>query len=254
MLHRQALLIIVSVLAAALIGLAVLYLRVVDPYLTVRTLSVEGVAQTESLREVQSAVEESLDGNLLTADIAAVRNAVEKLGWIKSAEVSRIWPDGIRVKVTRYRVVGIWDDGRLVSSDGVLYVGRDESIDVLGLLPHFMGDPSYAREAVSYLPQFDRVVARIGARVKSINVTFRGSWSVTFESDKVPPVTVELGRVRTGVAPVAVLAGVIDNFERTCRMMRGIPERIDARYPNAFAVKIPSEGARERWERSPRIR
>lgn len=118
MLHRQALLIIVSVLAAALIGLAVLYLRVVDPYLTVRTLSVEGVAQTESLREVQSAVEESLDGNLLTADIAAVRNAVEKLGWIKSAEVSRIWPDGIRVKVTRYRVVGIWDDGRLVSSDG----------------------------------------------------------------------------------------------------------------------------------------
>lgn len=210
------------------------------PKLEIKTIEVRGPVEAAGLQEVTRTVEETLTGNILTANIGEVKKAIEGITWIKSAFVSRLWPDSLYIEVERHRSVAIWEDGRLVSEAGVLYVSNDEPIERLLQLPAFSGDPQYAPEAVKYLPRFNEVASQIGARVKAVKVTFRGSWSVVLESPKFLSMEIELGRALTTGGPVNHLRQVVDNMDRVVEMLKTYPERIDARYRNAFAAKLPS--------------
>lgn len=227
-----------AVLAAALVGAAAWgILRA--PALEIKTIEVRGPVEAAGLQEVTRTVEGALSGNIFTADIRAVKKAVESISWIESAYVSRLWPDSLYIEVKRHRSVAIWEDGRLVSDSGVLYVSNDEPIERLLQLPAFSGDPQYALEAVRYLPRFNEAAGRIGARVKAVKATFRGSWSVELEAPEFLSMEIELGRALTTGGPVNRLGQVVDNIARVADMLKAYPERIDARYNNAFAVELP---------------
>ena len=226
-----------SGLIAALAVLGFLtWIVVRSPFLDIKTIEVRGPVEASGLQEVIRTVEGALSGNILTADICAVKQAVEGIAWIKSAYVSRLWPDSLYIEVKRHQSVAIWEDGRLVSEDGVLYISNDEPIERLLQLPAFSGDPQYVEQAVRYLPHFNEEVKRIGARVKAVKATFRGSWSVVLES-----LEIELGRALTQGGPINRLRQVLDSMDRVVAMLKAYPERIDARYKNAFAVQLPPQ-------------
>lgn len=132
-----------SGLIAALAVLGFLtWIVVRSPFLDIKTIEVRGPVEASGLQEVTRTVEGALSGNILTADICAVKQAVEGIAWIKSAYVSRLWPDSLYIEVKRHQSVAIWEDGRLVSEDGVLYISNDEPIERLLQLPAFSGDRS----------------------------------------------------------------------------------------------------------------
>lgn len=229
-------------LAAVLAVVGVLVWGVLhSPFLEIKTIEVRGPVEASGLQEVTRTVEEALSGNIFTADIGAVKRAVEGITWIKSAYVSRLWPDSLYIEVKRHQSVAIWEDGRLVSEDGVLYVSNDEPIERLLQLPALSGDPQYAEQAVRYLPRFNEEARRIDARVKAVKVTFRGSWSVVLESTRFDSMEIELGRALTQGGPINRLRQVLDSMDRVVAMLKAYPERIDARYKNAFAAQLPPQ-------------
>ena len=99
----------------------------------------------------------------------------------------------------------------------------------------------YVEQAVRYLPHFNEEVKRIGARVKAVKATFRGSWSVVLESPQFDSMEIELGRALTQGGPINRLRQVLDSMDRVVAMLKAYPERIDARYKNAFAVQLPPQ-------------
>ena len=218
-----------------------------DPAYAVRRLYILGGVEGSSVAEVEQAVASVGRGHILLTDIRAVSDAVEELSWVKSARVTRVWPDALRIDIDRYRAVAIWEDGRLVASDGRLFTANDESIERLAQMPLFTGDPSYSAQAAAYLPAFREAVAGMKARLKSVNVSFRGSWSVTAESQTMPSVTIELGRAFTTATPVEKLKRVVKHYGYLCRVMQGYPQKIDARYRDAFAAQLPNRASVELW-------
>lgn len=228
--------------AAAVVIVAALTVRglIKTPGLEIKTIEVRGPVEASGLQEVTRTVENSLNGNILTADIGRVKAALETIPWVRSACVSRLWPDSLYIEIKRHRSVAIWEDGRLVSDAGVLFVSNDEPIERLLQLPAFSGDPQYASQAVKYLPIFNETAAKVGARVKAVKVTFRGSWSVVLESAKFFSLQIELGRALTPDSPVNHLRQVVDNLDRAAELLHVYPERIDARYRNAFAAQLPA--------------
>ena len=114
-------------------------------------------------------------------------------------------------------------------------------------MPTLSGDPQYVGEAVRLLPLFEAQAKRVSARIKAVEATFRGSWSVVIESARFDAMKIELGRALTKNGPVLRLEQVMDNLERIADMMQGYPESIDARYRDAFAAQIPNAEARARW-------
>ena len=212
-----------SGLIAALAVLGFLtWIVVRSPFLDIKTIEVRGPVEASGLQEVTRTVEGALSGNILTADICAVKQAVEGIAWIKSAYVSRLWPDSLYIEVKRHQSVAIWEDGRLVSEDGVLYISNDEPIERLLQLPAFSGDPQYVEQAVRYLPHFNEEVKRIGARVKAVKATFRGSWSVVLESPQFDSMEIELGRALTQGGPINRLRQVLDSMDRVVAMLKGL--------------------------------
>lgn len=218
-----------------------------NPDFAVRRLYLLGGVEGSSVAEVSQAVASAMPENLLFTDIDAVSEAVEALSWVKSARVTRVWPDGLRIDIDRYRAVAIWEDGRLVAADGRLFTANDESIERLAQMPMFSGDPAYAAQAAAYLPAFQAAVAGLKARLKAVHVSFRGSWSVTAESQTLPAVTIELGRAFTTGTPVEKLQRVVRHFDHLCRVMQGYPQKIDARYRDAFAAQLPDRASVELW-------
>ena len=172
-----------SGLIAALAVLGFLtWIVVRSPFLDIKTIEVRGPVEASGLQEVTRTVEGALSGNILTADICAVKQAVEGIAWVKSAYVSRLWPDSLYIEVKR-----------------------------------------------------------IGARVKAVKATFRGSWSVVLESPQFDSMEIELGRALTQGGPINRLRQVLDSMDRVVAMLKAYPERIDARYKNAFAVQLPPQ-------------
>ncbi|MEM9232653.1 MAG: FtsQ-type POTRA domain-containing protein, partial [Pseudomonadota bacterium] len=68
-----------------------------------------------SNREVMLALEDDEQGSvlgrsLLHVDAGTARQEIEKLGWVKSAAVQRLWPDTIHISVIERHPVALWQD------------------------------------------------------------------------------------------------------------------------------------------------
>ena len=238
-----------AVAAAGVYGVMV-YRDYIDPALQIRHLTMEGVSEgSASAQELQECVQNALDGkNFLVVQLGDIKAAAESISWVRKASVSRIWPDGMRVSVERHEPVALWEDGRLVSSEGVLFTSSDVGIERISSMPNFSGDANMLPTIVQLWGKFNESTQRIGMRVKSVQVSILGSWLLVLESEQRPDVIVELGRSRVRAALVHKLDQIVEYFQRISDMMQGYPTYLDARYRNAFSARLPDEGGRESWE------
>ncbi|GAA1669701.1 hypothetical protein GCM10009830_14380 [Glycomyces endophyticus] len=115
---------VVGVLALVLVAFAVLWAA---PWFEVKRIEVEGTAVLEPA-EVEALGQASLGDPLLGADLDALASAVAALAPVASVEVTRSWPDALRVAVTErkpYMAVPTGEETFLmVDSEGVAF---DES-------------------------------------------------------------------------------------------------------------------------------
>ena len=126
----------VVVLGAGRAADAVMHLPVFD----FSTLEVEGDVARVPVERVKQAVEPVIRGNFFTEDLDEVRRAAETVPWVKRAVVRRVWPDGLRIAVETYSAFAVYEDGRLVDPDGVLFSANpDERDNPSDPLPNFYG-------------------------------------------------------------------------------------------------------------------
>ncbi len=116
---RRVLLVVLPVVAAVTLVWLVFFSSV----LSVKGAVVEGTSVL-SKAEVAQVADVPVGVPLATADLAAVQARVEALAPVASAEVSRSWPDRIRIDVTERTAVavtqreGVW---RGLDEEGVLF-------------------------------------------------------------------------------------------------------------------------------------
>ncbi len=94
--------------------------------------------------------------SLASFDPDAVRKRFERLPWVQSVEISRVWPDQLAIRVTERRPFAVWERGDaadLVDATGRVLgpVKRDAVLD----LPRIAGDGANAT-AAQLLAALDR--------------------------------------------------------------------------------------------------
>ena len=199
---------------------------------------------------VQAAVQSSLDGNYLFANLDRVRDSVEAVPWVKRAEVRRLWPNTLEVSFEPYRALALYEDGRLVSKEGVLFSADPaERGPNAPFLPRFYGAADQIAKVTEYYERFQATLAPLKVQVTDINYSDRGSWSLVMSGPDIPPTKVELGQERTGESVNDRLADVVASYNKVRAMLYGSPGRIDARYVQAFAVTLPNLKAVEAWKK-----
>lgn len=228
--------------AAALVlaGAALLWLAQ-RPYFSLRQIDVRGDLQHVNSASVRTAIAGRLKGNYFTMRLEDARRVMEGVPWVARASVRRVWPDRLLVTLTEHRALGVWEDGRLLSDAGELFVANPAEAEINGPLPGFEGPPDAAREAARRYYEFAGLLAPLGMTIMTVDVSDRRSWALRVAGGEGQPIRIELGRDTPPLTLTERVAQVVAAYPMVVARVGGVPQNIDARYPNGLAASPPAK-------------
>src|SRR5574343_1053065 len=132
-----------------------------------------------------------LAGNFFTVDLRAARQAFEEVPWVRKASVRREYPGILHVQLEEHDAVAYWgpDTGSaLVNSQGEVFEANVGDVEQEGL-PRLQGPAGTSAEVLQMYGLLEPVFKPLGLDVEELELTGRGGWRATLDSEAV----VELG-------------------------------------------------------------
>jgi cell division protein FtsQ len=185
---------------------------------------------------VRAATLGRLAGNYFTLNLDEARRVYESVPWVAAVALRRAWPDRLLVTFTEHRAIAIWDDGRLLSAAGRIFTANVAEAELDGELPRVEGPARYAAEVARRLPQLAEQVGLLGLTLEAVEVSERASWTLRTADGPV----LELGRDDPPGRLDDRLALIANHYPTVTAQLGADLLRIDARYPQGFAVAVAS--------------
>jgi cell division protein FtsQ len=185
----------------------------------------------QSRESVMAALGVARDMPVMDIDLAAVKTRLEKLNWVRIAELERRLPDTLFVRITERQPIAFWQrDGRLALIDRDGSVIAAERLDLDGPLPVLVGDdaPAHAAALIAMLATEPALAPRVNA------ATWLGDrrWNLRFDNG------VEAALPETDPASAwHRLAGL----ERSDRVLERDIVSIDLRMPDRLVLRRTAE-------------
>ncbi|MGB3810509.1 MAG: cell division protein FtsQ/DivIB [Parvibaculum sp.] len=170
-------------------------------------------------------------------DTEAARQRVERVDWVKSATVTRLLPDAIRIDIVERKPFAVWQRGGALSV--VDSSGRpitDENVQAYANLPFIVGFGG-AREAEDILTLMAQAQPQLLSRVRAFVRVGSRRWNLRLENGvdvKLPEVGIE-----KALADIVALDAAYKIFSRDI-------ESVDLRLPDRVSVALTPEAAGER--------
>ncbi|MBX3649812.1 MAG: cell division protein FtsQ/DivIB [Burkholderiales bacterium] len=177
-------------------------------------------------QQVEEIVRSEVSGTLFTLRLDKAREAFEKLPWVRSANVRRQWPGVLEVALTEHVPLARWGRDALVNVQGEVFAAAFD-----GNLPVFNGPPGAAKEMTIQYHHFRRSLEDIGRTPGEINVSPRRAWQLRLDDG----MTLDLGREQVEQR----LRRFVAVYPRTIARMTRPVDRVDLRYANGFAARVP---------------
>ena len=173
-----------------------------------------------------------LSGNFFTLRLDEARRVFESVPWVAAVSLRRAWPDRLIITVVEHTAIAVWDDGRLLSDRGALFIANVAEAELDGELLRVDAPPRFSTEVARRLPMLVRQAAELGFELEAIEVSDRASWILRTASGPV----IELGRDEPAGRLDERLAMLLAHFPTASTQLGNEIQRIDARYPQGFAV------------------
>ncbi len=196
--------------------------------LTVQAVTLEGRSETAQ-REIAKMLGIKRGDLMLYVDVDEARARIEALPWVKSAEVRRVWPDRIVVRIVERSPVAVWQkDGAktVIDIDGHPIAGEDPAR--FASLPLVVGQG--AESAVASLLKLVATQPNLKSRVKIAVRVGERRWNLQLDN------AVEVRLPEEGAE--AALAELV-RLDREQNVLSRDIKAIDLRYPDRFIVKLP---------------
>lgn len=203
------------------------------PLFPLREVVLAEKPQRVSTEQIAHVAHTTVVGNFFTVDLDATRAAIEKLPWVRSAAVRRLWPDGLSLTLEEHVAVAQWryqnGEPGLVNPQGEVFVA--DLPDDAPSLPRLSGPEGTAAEILARHGEFNRAVASIGRSVTAVALSPRRAWRLRLDDG----VAIELGRDEERHPLAERLGRFVANYENVKTRLGGV-RVADMRYPNGFAV------------------
>lgn len=226
-------------LAAALLLTGGLYLpaRATD-MLPIRYVRTTGLFHYLSREDIKSALKPLVATNFISADMQAIRRAVEALPWVASATVERVWPDAVDIDVVERRPYARWGDGALLTEQGVLFAPKNAAS--FTQLPKLTGPEGRHPKVLEIGKGIQTELEDQSLDLAEFDINSREAWTITLTSGTV----IELGRSEQ----LKKLRRFLKTLPALGRERFGAVAGVDLRYPNGFAVAWKPDAACCDWE------
>lgn len=169
-------------------------------------------------------------------DIAAVRVLFETVPWVRRAEVRRMWPDRLEVRMEEHVPLAYWgqpEEGRMVNTFGEVFSvagkGRDSE------LPAFSGPAGTSLEVTRSYAAFRSILAPIALEPRAVMLSPRYSWQLKLSNGMV----VQLGRETEKDRVADRLTRFAMIYPQSLAALSRRLDYVDLRYPNGLALRVP---------------
>lgn len=171
-------------------------------------------------------------GNFFSVELTSIKDAVEALPWVQSAEVRREWPNALLVSVHEHRPVMRWNKNKWVNSVGTV-IDLTEDINVPNPID-LLGHPQDAPLMLQHAVRWKKRLAKSGLSLKELELSRSHAWKlVLHDSQKDADFELLLGRDEIEERLVRFQYLFDYQFKQTNQRLH----RVDARYPDGLAIK-----------------
>lgn len=185
--------------------------------------------QSVTNEQIEQLVKNEIDGNFISVNLTAVREAFVKLPWVREAKVNREWPHGLNVTLEEHRAFAYWGSQALVNTYGEVFrVSADMD------LPVFTGpNEASAQEVTRQYQRFNQILAPLQQKISELSLTPRYAWRIQLDTGTI----LELGRNETEER----LTRYVSVFNHSIAWLNQQEPLayVDLRYPNGFAIRMP---------------
>jgi cell division protein FtsQ len=190
-----------------------------------RHLAVSGEFRLVSDAEVRDAVLPAVRDGFFAVRLDQVRDAVQKLPWVRRVEVRKRWPDRLEVSISEYRPLARWGDTQMLSENGELFPAPTQA---MASLPVFSGPLDRRGDLVTLYSDAKPLFLGSGLHIARVELSARGSWDLVLSDG----MEIEVGRNDPELR--------LQRFARLLPRLRSRDPRVlvraDLRYTNGFAL------------------
>lgn len=210
------------------------------PVFPLRQVVVATPVEQVSRGQIEHIARSVLAGNFFTVNLDASRAAFERMPWVRSASLRRLWPDGIELSIEEHRAAARWTprdgESRLVNTRGDVFLASTEAP-----LPRLLGPEGSAPRVLERYRAFSETLAATGRRPVAVHLSAREAWQVRLDDG----VVLELGRDQPKHPLAERLDRYVGSYPAASAVVAGrLPAigTVDLRYPNGFALRPRAPG------------
>ncbi|MDR1890346.1 MAG: cell division protein FtsQ/DivIB [Zoogloeaceae bacterium] len=214
--------------------LAILFLRM--PLASVRIVQLSAPLRHVAPMELEEALAGRLRGNFFSLSVEGVREALERLPWVRRASVRRVWPDQLAIDLEEQRPAARWGDSgsEWVNVYGEVFAATWLAAEENGnfALPRLKGPPGTAAQLLQRYGESSEMLAGISLRPVAVTLSARQA----LEMDLTNNMKLKLGREQNRSSANERLRRFIEMYPTVVANRIPPPRVVDLRYPNGFAV------------------
>ncbi len=189
-------------------------------------VSIDGELQHVSRQALAQQIEPLIQQRFFAVDLAALRGELEAMPWIAEAEVRRVWPDQLLVRLEEQLPVARWGDEALLNNQGTPFT--PDTLDGYAHLPRLWGPKRAQRQIMQQYLLLSQLLRPQGFTVTGLELRERGSWFLTTGQG----IELLLGRDHV----VEKIRRFISVYDQALKEHNTNIARVDLRYPNGLAV------------------
>lgn len=194
-------------------------------------INVQGDLSYISQQAVQQRIAPYVAASFFTIDLAAMRSELEKMPWIAHAEVRRVWPDQVVIRLEEQLPVARWGDEALLNNQGEAFTPRE--LANYEHLPQLFGPQRAQQQVMQQYQVLSQMLRPMGFSIARLELRERGSWFLTTGAGSAGPgIELLLGRDHL----VEKMRRFIAIYDKTLKEQITNIARIDLRYSNGLAV------------------
>ncbi|MCV4271954.1 cell division protein FtsQ/DivIB [Pseudomonas capsici] len=194
-------------------------------------INVQGDLSYISQQAVQQRIAPYVAASFFTIDLAGMRTELEQMPWIAHAEVRRVWPDQVVIRLEEQLPVARWGDEALLNNQGQAFTPRE--LSNYEHLPQLFGPQRAQQQVMQQYQVLSQMLRPMGFSIARLELRERGSWFLTTGAGNAGPgIELLLGRDHL----VEKMRRFIAIYEKTLKEQITNIARIDLRYSNGLAV------------------
>lgn len=194
-------------------------------------ISVQGDLAYVSQQAVQRRIAPFIEASFFSVDLRGMREELERMPWIAHAEVRRVWPDQIDVRLEEQLPIARWGDEALLNNQGQAFAPQE--LDNYQHLPQLSGPKRAQTKVMQQYQMLSQLLRPMGFTVVGLQLRERGSWFLSAtENASGQRIDILLGRDHV-VEKMRRFAAI---YERELKDQSAKIARIDLRYANGLAV------------------